>query len=200
MNSTSLSRPSFARAPDGKSALRPWQFYLTASFLAAAAAVWLSPPSSPVALLFISLAIGAAGACAAALHALLTALGGKRASESEVSESVRAALEREKLLTLRAIKDLQFDAAMGKVSPADAAPMEARLRERAAAIMLELDGREAMRARVEGDLARRQVTGHRPRPTGQEPVAGSLEPVTCAACGTANDADAKFCKSCGAKL
>lgn len=177
MNSTSLSRPG----------LQPWQFYLTASFLAAAAAVWMSPPSSPVALLFISLAIGAAGACAAALHGLLTALNGRVSAERHVTESVRAALDREKLLALRAIKDLQFDVAMGKVNAADAAAMEARLRERATAIMRQLDGREDVRLRVERDIASRQATDHRPSATG------------LCGCGTANDPDAKFCKNCGAK-
>ena len=188
MNSTSLTDPSFAKGAEGTSTLKPWQFYLTASFLAAAAAVWLSPPASPIALLLVSLAIGAAGASAAALHTLLTALSGRTAPEDVVSESLREALEREKLLTLRSIKDLQFDTAMGKVSAADAAPMEARLRERAAAIMAQLDGREAVRARVERDLAQRQARGQRP------------EATALCSCGTANDVDAKFCKSCGAKL
>jgi hypothetical protein len=192
MNSTSLTDPSVARGAEGKSALKPWQFYLTASFLAAAAAVWLSPPASPIALLLVSLAIGAAGASAAALHTLLTALSGRTAPEDVVSESLREALEREKLLTLRSIKDLQFDTAMGKVSAADAAPMEARLRERAAAIMAQLDGREAVRARVERDLAQRTGSGLKAQ--------GSAAQTACAACGTANDVDAKFCKSCGAKL
>jgi hypothetical protein len=197
MNSTSSTSPSAAasaRVPAQENAeaapspLKPWQFYLTASFLAAAAAVWLSPPSSPAALLFISMAIGAGGASAAALHTLLTAVTGRTPPEDGVSESLRAALEREKLLTLRSIKDLQFDAAMGKVSQAEAATMEARLRERAAAIMAQLDGREAVRARVEEDLARRQATGDRRQATG------------LCSCGTANDADARFCKNCGAKL
>jgi hypothetical protein len=192
MNSTSLTEPSLARAAEGKSALKPWQFYLTASFLAAAAAVWLSPPASPIALLLVSLAIGAAGASAAALHTLLTALSGRTAPEDAVSESLREALEREKLLTLRSIKDLQFDTAMGKVSAADAAPMEARLRERAAAIMAQLDGREAVRARVERDVVSRAGSGLKAQ--------GSAAQKACAACGTANDVDAKFCKSCGAKL
>lgn len=198
MNSTSLTEPAsakatadkppFAKAAEDTSALKPWQFYLTASFLAAAAAVWLSPPASPIALLLVSLAIGAAGASAAALHAILRALAGRTAPEDQVSESLREALEREKLLTLRAIKDLQFDTAMGKVSAADAAPMEARLRERAAAIMAQLDGREDVRARVERDLAQRQARGQRP------------EAAALCRCGTSNDPDAKFCKSCGAKL
>jgi len=185
MNSTSSISP--AKAPPNKAGLQPWQFFLTASFLAAAAAVWLTPPATPVALLFISLAVAAAGACAAALHVLLRAVSGQ-AHEIQVTESLRAALEREKLLALRAIKDLQFDVAMGKVSPADAAPMEARLRERAAAIMRELDGREAIRRRVEHDLAAR---------SGQ---AQKSQGAACAACATVNDIDAKFCKGCGAKL
>ncbi|HEX6322334.1 MAG TPA: hypothetical protein VFZ36_01310, partial [Vicinamibacterales bacterium] len=156
-----MTESASAAGADGRSALKPWQFYLTASFLAAAAAVWLSPPASPIALLLVSLAIGAAGASAAALHAVLRALAGRTAPEDQVSESLREALEREKLLTLRAIKDLQFDTAMGKVSAADAAPMEARLRERAAAIMAQLDGREAVRARVEKELAQRLAPGSR---------------------------------------
>jgi len=188
MNSTSSTSPvSGASGGAAPARLQPWQFFLTASFLAAAAAVWLTPPATPVALLFISLAVAAAGGCAAALHALLRAVSG-RAPEIQVTESLRAALEREKRLALRAIKDLQFDMAMGKVSAADAAPMEARLRERAAAIMRDLDGREAIRRRVEQDLAAR--AGAAPK------VAGTA----CAACATVNDHDAKFCKGCGAKL
>lgn len=200
MNSTSLSNVSSEAFAKGGATMRPWQFYLTVSFLAAAAAVWLTPPASPVALLFISLAIGAAGACAAALHAVLAALSGRSRIEREVIESQRAALEREKLLALRAIKDLQFDVAMGKVNAADAAPMEARLRERATGIMRALDAREDVRAKVEADLARRQAPGSRLQTPGLEPGAGSLEPPACAACATLNDRDARFCKNCGAKL
>ena len=184
MNSTSSTRPASAKA----SAVKPWQFFLTASFIGAAVVVWLAPPASPVALLFVSLAVFAAGGCAVALHALLTALAGKSSSEMAITATVREALEREKLLTLRAIKDLEFDKAMGKVSDADAAPMEQRLRERAMAIMRDLDGRGAVRGRIEADLAARKATGHRPQATG-----------VCQ-CGTANDADARFCKNCGSKL
>lgn len=173
--------------------LRPWQFFLTASFLGAAAAVWLSPVSSPVALLFMSLAIVAAGASASALHGVLIALAGRRTPESIVSTSVRQALDREKLHVLRSLKDLEFDKAMGKVSAADAAPLEQRLRERAMAIMQDLDSRQALRARIEADLAARQALGQRPETRGPEPAA-------CTSCATVNDPDAKFCKGCGRKL
>ena len=191
MNSTSLSSESLkGRATPGRASgsMQPWQFFLTASFLAAAAAVWLSPPSSPVALLFLSLGIAAAGACAAALFTVLTAIAGRSSAETGVSGSVRETLEREKLLTLRSIKDLEFDRAMGKVSAADAAPLEARLRARAIDIMRQLDDRASLRARIEKDLAQRQAIGHRPQATG------------LCTCGTANDPDAKFCKLCGSRL
>ena len=204
MNSTSSISPAFAKAPQTKSSLRPWQFYMTASFLAAAAAVWLSPPSTPVAMVLISLAIGAAGACATALHALLASFTGTRVTEVRVTESERAALEREKLLALRAIKELHFDMAMGKISAADAAPMEARLRQRAADIISALDSREHLRARVEDEIARRQAPDSRLQAPGKAPGpesgVRSLEPFVCAACATANDVDARFCKGCGAKL
>ena len=199
MNSTSLTSETPALK---RGAMQPWQFFLTASFLAAAAAVWLSPPSSPVALLFLSLGIAAAGACATALFALLTALAGRSGAETGVSGSVRETLEREKLLTLRAIKDLEFDRAMGKVSGADATPLEARLRARAIDIMRQLDDRESLRARIEGDFAglRAQGSGLRAQDSGPEPGALGPGPVMCAACATANDPDAAFCKRCGAKL
>ena len=44
---------------------------------------------------------------------------------------MRAALEREKALVLRSIKELEFDRAMGKVSPKDFDEMAGRLRARA---------------------------------------------------------------------
>ena len=196
MNSTSSSSPALAKAPAG--GLRPWQFFLTASFIGAAAAVWLAPPAESVALIFMSLAIFAAGACAVALHAMLMALSGRSAPETGVTGSVREALEREKLLTLRSLKDLEFDKAMGKVSAADAAPMEARLRERAMVIMRDLDSRKGLRARIEADFAARPAHDARLSEDTQGAVSGG--PFVCASCGIANDGDARFCKSCGQKL
>ena len=182
--------------------LKPWQFFLTASFLGAAAAVWLAPPAESVALVVMSLAIFAAGGCAVALHALIVAVSGRSAPETIVTGSVRESLEREKLLTLRTLKDLEFDKAMGKVSAADAAPMEARLRERAMVIMRDLDSRAAVRARIEADLAQRPAQDSGPRAQDLNLAAGARRPdsVVCASCATTNDVDARFCKGCGAKL
>ena len=52
----------------------------------------------------------------------------------------RAALEREKALALRSLKELEFDRAMGKVSEADFAEVAERLRARAMRVMQQLDG------------------------------------------------------------
>jgi hypothetical protein len=107
-----------------------------------------------------------------------------------LSERTRQDLEREKALTLRSIKELEFDRAMGKVSPQDFDEMAGRLRARALGIMAQLDaGPAGYRELIEKELAARIG---KPAPA---PAA-----IPGCACGTKNDPDAKFCKSCGAKL
>src|SRR5690606_24245495 len=67
----------------------------------------------------------------------------------------RAALEREKALTLRTIKELEFDRAMGKVSDTDFMGMAGRLRARAARLIQELDEGRSYRDQIEQEIARR---------------------------------------------
>ena len=68
----------------------------------------------------------------------------------------RAALEREKTLLLRSIKELEFDRAMGKVSEADCQEMTARLRARAIRVIRQLDaGGAAYRELLDKELAAR---------------------------------------------
>ena len=109
-----------------------------------------------------------------------------------VGQRTRAALEREKLLALRAIKELEFDRAMGKLSEADWQEMSGRLRARAARLMRQLDAGAGYREQIEQDLAKRLGDAR----TGASAPAARF----CAACATANDADARFCKNCGTKL
>jgi membrane protease subunit (stomatin/prohibitin family) len=106
-----------------------------------------------------------------------------------VGQRTRIALEREKTLVLRTIKELEFDKAMGKLSDADFQEMSGRLRARATRLMRQLDA-GGYRAQVEQDLAKRLG----------EVVAEAQAARFCPSCGTQRDADAKFCKSCGAKL
>jgi hypothetical protein len=126
-----------------------------------------------------------------------------------VGQRTRAALEREKLLTLRTIKELEFDRAMGKLSDADWQEMSTRLRVRAAGLIKQLDAGKGYREQIEKDLERRLGDGAaRPKPrvpadpsrAGDQLEREASAERLCASCSTANDADARFCKSCGQKL
>jgi hypothetical protein len=110
-----------------------------------------------------------------------------------VGQRTRAALEREKMLALRAIKELEFDRAMGKLSEADWRDMSGRLRARAARLMRQLDGATGYREQIERDLVKRLG----PATAGPDVSSGAR---TCGECATANEADARFCKSCGQRL
>ena len=106
-----------------------------------------------------------------------------------IGERTRVALEREKMLTLRAIKELEFDRAMKKVSDDDFGEMSGRLRARAPRLMRQLDAGAGYRERIERDLAKR--LGER-RPTvgavdGQGGRAARTDAAlrsACAACST----------------
>ena len=184
-------------------------FFVLLSLVAATVAVVLARPSAPENLILISLTIGAAGAAGFGVYLMLAPLVVARAAwlrpgRGVLSDRMRQDLEREKALTLRSIKELEFDRAMGKLSDQDFEEMSGRLRARALGIMKQLDaGSTAYRALIEKELAVRM--GSKPAtgtpdlkvgPTGGGP-AGT--PGLCR-CGTPNDADARFCKSCGSKL
>ena len=129
-----------------------------------------------------------------------------------VGQRTRASLEREKMLALRAIKELEFDRAMGKLSEADWNEMSGRLRARAARLIRQLDAGANYREQIERDLASGSNIPARPKDsTPARPVSEVRGDVGIAtadpadsplrgACATANDADARFCKSCGQKL
>ena len=72
-----------------------------------------------------------------------------------IGERTKAALEREKMLALRAIKELEFDRAMGKLSDEDWREMSGRLRGRASRLMRQLDAGAGYRDQIERDLAKR---------------------------------------------
>src|SRR5206468_5378968 len=118
-----------------------------------------------------------------------------------VGRRTRAALEREKMLALRALKELEFDRAMGKVSENDWRDMSGRLRARAARLMRQLDAGTGYREQIERDIASRLAAdGQTPAPPARSAPA-TVEQHTagtqvCAACATTNDADARFCKNC----
>jgi len=126
-----------------------------------------------------------------------------------------AALEREKALVLRSIKELEFDRAMGKVSEKDFGEMSARLRARATGLMRQIDAGAGYREQIEKEIERRIGSAGSTKQdpayaTKQDPahavesgvgrVLPSRPADACASCGTNNDADARFCKNCGTNL
>jgi hypothetical protein len=203
---TSTSSGS-SRAQSRDDSLQPWHFFLLLSLVAATVAVVVAREARPEHLVLISLTIGAAGFAGVALYRTLAPLVGKEESPPAggLSESMRAVLEREKMLVLRSIKELEFDRAMGKVSAKDFEEMSGRLRARAMSLMRQLDTESGYRELIERDLqARLNSAGgrvRRERTARPAPAAApDVKAAGACACGTANDADAAFCKRCGAKL
>jgi len=158
--------------------------------LAAAAVVALlvqgARPGAAFGMLVVTAALLGA-ALVGLMRAAGSLLGANRAT-GPVDARHRNDLAREKTLVLRSLKDLEFDHAMGKVSDGDFEEMAARLRARAVRIMKELDERPDYKGRIEREVeSRLSQAEERPSPR-------------CGSCGTANDADATFCKTCGQRL
>ena len=105
-----------APAPSADTGFRPWHFFVLASLLAATAAVMLAAHPSPANLVLTSVTIGAAGLAGYAFYRTLAplALDEERQAPESLGARTRAALEREKMLVLRSIKELEFDRAMGR--------------------------------------------------------------------------------------
>ena len=116
----------------------------------------------------------------------------------------RKELEREKQALLKALKELDFDHQMGKVSDKDFADIGSTYRARAIRVMRQLDdaGRD-YEAMIEKEVAERakKPTVDTPHQTATATAtATASDPARCGKCATKNDVDAEFCKKCGNKL
>ncbi len=99
--------------------MRPWQFFTLGALVCATAAVFIIRGTSAENLIFVCLAIFAAALVGlAALNALRPLATGETREPEMVGGHTRAAIEREKNMVLRSIKELEFDRAMGKVAEA----------------------------------------------------------------------------------
>ncbi len=202
--------------------LHPWQLFVLAALACATVGIFLTGAQGVSGVVLLTAMIGAA-----ALVGLTTLLA-VRPLVSDVDDRTRVighrtreALEREKSLALRALKELEFDRAMGKLSESDFQEMSSRLRARAARLIRQLDAGDGYRARIDRDVAERltqsggesdvrsppsrdalrrsaEAGGEGGKPDATTPT--DADRGLCATCATANDADAKFCKECGAKL
>jgi hypothetical protein len=122
-----------------------------------------------------------------------------RAKATEVAERKR--------IVLRALKDLETERDVGKIDDEDYERLATEYRAKAKAILREMDDEiEPLRDKAE-QIARahlqkkgivaatyREAT---PPDDGDEGVEARAK---CSKCGVSNDADADFCKKCGAKL
>jgi hypothetical protein len=184
------SETSIKEAPS----LPTWQLFALAGLVGATIVVFVSRGQSPVAIILLSLVVFAAAAVgAAALRTLVPFVRGHEAlSVPIVGGRARAAIDREKTLVLRSIKELEFDHAMGKVSDQDFAEMGQRLRVRAAGLMRQLDAGAAYSTQIEQELARRLA--------GAGIAAAPRADRFCTQCGTPATASARFCGECGHRL
>jgi hypothetical protein len=190
-----------------RTTFRASYFFVLASLMAATGAVIMSRQSTPEHLVLISITIASAGLAAGGFYRMMSPLVGDPSAIAGdgLSERARAVLAREKALVLRALKDLEFDRSMGKVSQADFEEMSARLRTRALSLMKQLneDG-TGYRTIIERELSARLAARLAAGRLVDQSVEPERAPVSIIAglcsCGTANDADALFCKRCGTKL
>jgi hypothetical protein len=179
--------------------LQPWQFFVLAALACATAVTFLARGQGVTTVVLLGVLMGATALVGVAvLRAVRPLVSPYEDRTVMIGERTRAALEREKMLALRSIKELEFDRAMGKLSESDWQEMSARLRARAARLMRQLDAGAGYREQIERDLAKRLGDeGERSAKASLRGTSGQATERICASCSTENDADARFCKSCG---
>lgn len=127
--------------------------------------------------------------------------------EEAYSLGARTAEEEQKRSVLRALKDLEYERSVGKISEEDFHDYSARYRAEAKRLMQSLDdGLAVQRKQVEAELARRLTKPEPAEPTEpetteetaeKEPPSERVGTRPCPACQTNNELDARFCKACG---
>jgi hypothetical protein len=217
------SQPAAAGRDGRSNAIRPWHLFVLGGLGAASAGALTVYGSRPENVIFVALAVLTAATAGFAMYRTLWPLVAEEgpAGPEMLGGRTRAALEREKFLVLRSIKELEFDRAMGKVSEGDFDEMTAQLRTRAVRLIKQLDAgsagyRELIEREVQARLGRgRALAGGAVRTPAAvaevaESVAVVVDAVTvsadaedrpaCPSCRTLNEPDARFCKSCGVRL
>ena len=185
----------------GDPGLRPWQFFVLAGMLAATAVVIVATGQSPASIIILSLTVVSTSLVALGAYRSLSPLVLPGAAEmpAMVGGRTRAALEREKTLVLRTIKELEFDFAMGKIAKADYDEMSGPLRARAIGLMRQLDAGGYSGA-IEQELSTRLAGKARRAGTTEAPAPAShAAPVDHAArrCGAGRD---RRHRRCGRRL
>jgi hypothetical protein len=215
-----MSSATSIETPEHDAGLRPWQFFLLAGMLAATAVVIVATGQSPASIIVLSLTVVATSLVALGAYRALSPLAQAESAETPavVGGRIRAALEREKTLVLRSLKELEFDYAMKKITKSDYDEMSERLRARAIGLMRQIDAggyKSVIERELEGRLGSVKTRATEPLPAASgvgrdfspaDHEGGPAEGVhaatatTCVSCGVNNDSDARFCKNCGSRL
>ena len=170
--------------------------FLPVAVLAAAALLaWLRGPGAGV-------LVVAGGALVFAISALWTSLRtlvGDAPVDLESAVAIGAATteDEKKRRILQALKDLEIEHKLGKVSDDDFRVLSGEYRAEAKRILRALDEKLApARDRAEKLAAARMAQGTLPEEAAETAPAA----LACPQCATTNEADAVFCKKCGHKL
>ena len=114
------------------------------------------------------------------------------------------AAEEEKRAILRALKDLEFERSVGKISEQDYLEFSTRYRAEAKRLISAVDESLGPVQALAEELvsARLARAGLEPDVQGPEssPPASAPDARSCPSCKTDNDLDAVFCKRCGARF
>jgi hypothetical protein len=179
----------------------------------------------------LTLAAGALVLVIALLWGSVQALAGESelSFEEAFSMGARSAEEEQKRAVLRALKDLEYERSVGKISEDDYHEYAARYRAEAKRLIRDLDENLAeARKQVERELERRigklaepaedeepSVPAKAAKAVVEATSSPDNEPPSdrkiaakeatkalraCSACGTKNELDARFCKGCGAGM
>jgi hypothetical protein len=156
MSSETSTKPVRLKPDATEAGLQPWQFFVLAALGCATAVTFISRGQGPTAIILLSLLMAAAALVGyAALRAVRPLVSPEQDRTVMVGQRTRVALEREKMMALRSIKELEFDRAMGRLSDDDWREMSGRLRTRAARLMRQLDAGSGYREQIERDLTKR---------------------------------------------
>jgi hypothetical protein len=181
--------------------LQPWQFFLLGGMLAATATVIVATGQAPANIIILSFTVVTVSFVGLGAYRILLPLVTSENMDAPplIGGRTRIALEREKQLVLRSLKELEFDFAMRKLSQVDYDEMSHRLRARAFGLMKQLDASGGYRDQIEDDLRRALGAPDAPDARDAQDAPDARQRV-CDSCDAVNDLDARFCKSCGAKL
>src|SRR6185436_15853869 len=156
---TSTNQVRVKADPAADPGLQPWQFFVLAALGCATAVTFIARGQGPAAIILLSVLMAAAALVGyAALRMLRPLMTSQDDRTVMIGHRTRVALEREKMLALRSIKELEFDRAMGRLSDEDWKEMSSRLRVRAARLIRQLDAGVGHREQIERELKKRLET------------------------------------------